>query len=580
VKPDLTSAGFSVPNSARLLNPAVPTNSLVGFSNLDPLTGNAFAPPVSNVWTSFGWEYVWHCHILGHEDNDMMRPVIMNVVDTLPAGPTNLTAVYQASPLQVNLAWHDASLNEVGFDLQRRITGSGTAGWISIAKVRANATSFADVTVVYNQSYDYRIRSYNAAGNSPFSNTATVITSLAPLAPIAIRPNTGGQGAFPVYTFLMVSNATQYRIRLTPSGGAATTTAYFTTAQVDPGNTGTGTIAQATALLAGTYSWQVNAANPFLTGPRSVAMTFSSGPPIIAPIQISPRGGGQVTNPIDTFQTLLGAAGYRIAVTNLAGGPATTTAFFTSAQVDPGNTGIGTIPQATALALGSSYSWQIQAQNGFGNGPWSSFMAFAVGLPAAPTGGAGVLVVPTLNPLSANLTWNYTPTVNPAIGFVIQRSSSRSFLVGPTTSTTVTNANLTAFTDTTLMPGINYFRVLSFNAAGNSAWSSSWNVVAPALSAPTSLSFVSATSTSITLSWQDNSDFEQAFKISQLNRGVWVAIATVPPTTVPSPSTTTYTLTGLSPNRSYTFQVQATYGTGPYAVISAPAGPVTVATTP
>ena len=24
---------------------------------------------------NFGWEYVWHCHILSHEEMDMMRPV-------------------------------------------------------------------------------------------------------------------------------------------------------------------------------------------------------------------------------------------------------------------------------------------------------------------------------------------------------------------------------------------------------------------------------------------------------------------------------------------------------------------------
>jgi hypothetical protein len=39
------------------------------------LTGNPM--PVSNVMTNFGWEYVWHCHLLGHEENDMMRPLIM-----------------------------------------------------------------------------------------------------------------------------------------------------------------------------------------------------------------------------------------------------------------------------------------------------------------------------------------------------------------------------------------------------------------------------------------------------------------------------------------------------------------------
>ena len=28
--------------------------------------------------TNFGHEYVWHCHILSHEESDMMRPIILN----------------------------------------------------------------------------------------------------------------------------------------------------------------------------------------------------------------------------------------------------------------------------------------------------------------------------------------------------------------------------------------------------------------------------------------------------------------------------------------------------------------------
>ena len=29
---------------------------------------------VTNTMQDYGWEYVWHCHLLGHEENDMMRP--------------------------------------------------------------------------------------------------------------------------------------------------------------------------------------------------------------------------------------------------------------------------------------------------------------------------------------------------------------------------------------------------------------------------------------------------------------------------------------------------------------------------
>jgi FtsP/CotA-like multicopper oxidase with cupredoxin domain len=32
-----------------------------------------------NTPVDFGWEYVWHCHLLGHKENDMMRPVSVQV---------------------------------------------------------------------------------------------------------------------------------------------------------------------------------------------------------------------------------------------------------------------------------------------------------------------------------------------------------------------------------------------------------------------------------------------------------------------------------------------------------------------
>jgi spore coat protein A len=46
--------------------------------------------PVVNVWgrnrritvpqspRTGGYEYVWHCHILEHEEHDMMRPLVVS----------------------------------------------------------------------------------------------------------------------------------------------------------------------------------------------------------------------------------------------------------------------------------------------------------------------------------------------------------------------------------------------------------------------------------------------------------------------------------------------------------------------
>jgi FtsP/CotA-like multicopper oxidase with cupredoxin domain len=75
VKARVPTYPFPIPNSIRLLNPAMPENST--FASFDPLTGGPIT--VTNSMTNFGHEYVWHCHILGHEENDMMRPLVLNM---------------------------------------------------------------------------------------------------------------------------------------------------------------------------------------------------------------------------------------------------------------------------------------------------------------------------------------------------------------------------------------------------------------------------------------------------------------------------------------------------------------------
>jgi FtsP/CotA-like multicopper oxidase with cupredoxin domain len=64
LRPVVPSLPFQIPNSIRPLNPMMPLGSTVGFNPVGP-EGNA-APSI-NEKENFGWEYVWHCHILSHE---------------------------------------------------------------------------------------------------------------------------------------------------------------------------------------------------------------------------------------------------------------------------------------------------------------------------------------------------------------------------------------------------------------------------------------------------------------------------------------------------------------------------------
>ncbi|MGZ6224725.1 MAG: multicopper oxidase domain-containing protein, partial [Syntrophales bacterium] len=172
LKPMVPRLPFSVPDSVRLLDVTMPEGSTGQFSNIDPFTNNPIT--VTNEMTNFGWEYVWHCHLLGHEENDMMRPVTMtNVTNyvTPVAAPYDLIATLAGA--QVNLAWTDNSNNETGFRIER---ATGAGAFVTLGTVGANVTAFSDTTVQSAVIYSYRVFAFNGAGDSLPSDTAMVTT--------------------------------------------------------------------------------------------------------------------------------------------------------------------------------------------------------------------------------------------------------------------------------------------------------------------------------------------------------------------------------------------------------------------
>jgi beta-lactamase superfamily II metal-dependent hydrolase/transcriptional regulator CtsR len=99
-----------------------------------------------------------------------------------PAAPSGLSAA-SISTSRIDLGWSDNSNDEDGFRIERR---SGGGSFAEIATVAAGVTTFSSTGLAAGTLYEYRVRAYNAAGSSAYSNTASATTeSPAPVAPAA-----------------------------------------------------------------------------------------------------------------------------------------------------------------------------------------------------------------------------------------------------------------------------------------------------------------------------------------------------------------------------------------------------------
>jgi FtsP/CotA-like multicopper oxidase with cupredoxin domain len=155
LRPVIPVVPFDLPNSIRPLNPMAPLGSTLAFNYTDANANPTAA--ITNEMTNFGWEYVWHCHILSHEEMDMMRP---QAVAVPPNAPTGLSATYNGA--NVVLTWTDNSANETGFLVQRADTAAGA--WTDLATLAANVTTYTDTTAGPGLNYRYQLVALNKVG--------------------------------------------------------------------------------------------------------------------------------------------------------------------------------------------------------------------------------------------------------------------------------------------------------------------------------------------------------------------------------------------------------------------------------
>jgi len=137
-------------------------------------------------------------------DHQGVGTIINDDGPSLPAAPGNLSGAATGASTIV-IAWNDNSADEDGFKIERKIGGL----FNQIGLVGADVTSYTDIGLSAGTMYVYRLRAYNAAGNSAYSNeaAATTSSSVSPAFSISdVSINEGNSGSGDVLFAVTLAN--------------------------------------------------------------------------------------------------------------------------------------------------------------------------------------------------------------------------------------------------------------------------------------------------------------------------------------------------------------------------------------
>ncbi|HEU5202701.1 MAG TPA: multicopper oxidase domain-containing protein, partial [Candidatus Limnocylindrales bacterium] len=304
LRPIIPEVPWELPNAIRPLNPMMPLGSTAMFNNFD-VQGNPTAQIVNSL-VNFGWEYVYHCHILSHEEMDMMRPVSVALP---PLAPDGLTYVVtgNGNNTRLTLTWNDNSINETSFVVQRK---AGAGAWADLPgpslspldQPNTHGTrSYTDTSFRWNSNaYAYRVVALNTIGYGGAYPGMTV-KSISPEIAV-IRAPTGlsaGLLGGPV------------RVNLTWTDNAANETGFVIERSLDGvtfsqigtaparNNTGTTSFADPTVALDTTYTYRVAAVNTVVAGQSAwsnlatVNVSVPSAPSSVAAANGANQGGNR-----------------------------------------------------------------------------------------------------------------------------------------------------------------------------------------------------------------------------------------------------------------------------------------------
>lgn len=445
----------------------------------------------------------------------------------VPTAPANLAAL-ASQPNLVNLAWTCTSTNETGIKIERASAG---VAWAEIASLPAASASYADNGVAASTVYLYRVRAYNSAGASEYSNEVTANTpEPAPESPTSLQATALGANVIALTWVMTTTNATAVRVERAAELGT------WTEVAVLPGNATSYT--DSTLNPASTYQYRVQACNGMgcsASSTASGATTSPLPPPAPADLHAALLCSTEVSLTWQSPATNL--TGYRVECAEAG-------AAWVEVSALPGTT---SSCNQGELKASTTYAFRVRAFNPGGFSPYSEEANITTpeAMPTAPTS----LTLVSVGAGTISLTWVDTSTNETAVQ--VQRSGDLATWVDAATLA----ANSTVFTDVELEPETTYhYRVQACNASGCSPCSvpagGTTHPLPPA--APSGLAAVVLGCNAVTLTWECTTANVAGFRVEcSASEEAWQETAVLPGNSIGCEQT------GLAPCTTYRFRIRA-----------------------
>jgi FtsP/CotA-like multicopper oxidase with cupredoxin domain len=295
--PQLPAQWGGLPNSIRLLDPSLPEGAYLPGANttqrealgLPLLAFNPDGEPVDivNHYVNYGWEYVYHCHILSHEEMDMMHSQVVGIA---PPAPTFVSAVASGSGnnRRYTVTWIDNSKNETAFVVERASSPSGP--WSILATVPSDRLTIGPGTGTRTyidrtrNTYYYQVYAINVVGDTwDYSNPAfNEIPPGGGWPTLTLDSRGGSQAVTPIQApsnlvgSAVVKNKNSARVTLTWTDNSANETGFLIQRAYDAGFT-SGVVSFTVGPDVTTFSQDVARATTFFYRVHAFTATTQSG---------------------------------------------------------------------------------------------------------------------------------------------------------------------------------------------------------------------------------------------------------------------------------------------------------------